>query len=229
MQFRLHYGFFNAGEAVFEVYPDLYKVNNRVCHKITVHGRTTGAFDMMMRVRDTWGSYMDTAALITQRSYRDIEENSYRLKEYANYFPNENIVKVERHKKGIINEQYTIPDNMQDIVSGFYYLRTIDYSKLKKGDIVKVNAFFEDKIYNMQVIYAGVEKIKTKFGKVDAIKIVPIFPENDLFDGENPISCWLTADENKVPLKVKAQMLVGAVEIDLESYNGLRNKGVFKK
>jgi hypothetical protein len=44
-------------------------------------------------------------------------------------------------------------------------------------------------------------------------------PENSLFDGENSIKVWLSDDINKVPLKVKAAMFVGAVEIDIESFS----------
>ena len=229
MKFRLHYGFFNAGEAHFEVHPDFYKVNNRTCYKITVFGKSTGAFDMMIRIRDTWGSYMDTSALISQRSYRDIEENNFKLKEYVNFFPLEGRAHVERHRKGEFHEDYVVPNNVQDIISGFYFLRTVDYHSLKKGDIVRVDAFFENEIYDFAVRYDGIENVKTKFGKIRAIKLTPLMPENSLFDGSNSITCWLSDDANKMPLKVKAKMFVGAVEIDLESFSGLKNPSCFKR
>lgn len=228
LHFRLHYGFINAGEAVFEVHPDLYLVNNRVCYKATVFGTSTGAFDMMMHIRDTWGTYIDTSAIITQRSYRDITENSYKLKEYVNFYPDQGFAKVERHHKGVKYEEHSIPTNIQDIVSGFYFLRTIDYSKMKKGQIIEVDAFFEDTLYDFRISYEGTENIKTKFGKVNAVKLVPIMPENDLFKGKNPISVWISNDENKVPLKVRANMLVGGVEIDLEKYEGLKNSSCIR-
>lgn len=229
MKFRLHYGFFNAGEAVFEVHPDLYRVNNRTCYKLTVFGKSTGAFDMMMHIRDTWGSYMDTSALISQRSYRDIEENNYKLKEYVNFFPLEGKAHVEKHRKGIHHEDYVVPNNVQDIISGFYFLRTINYHQLEKGEIVRVDAFFENEIYDFAVKYEGVENVKTKFGKIKAIKLTPIMPDNSLFEGKNAITCWLSDDENKMPLKVKAKMFVGAVEIDIEGFSGLKNPSCFKR
>ena len=43
-------------------------------------------------------------------------------------------------------------------------------------------------------------------------------PENSLFDGENSIRVWISDDINKVPLKIKANMFVGAVEVDIESF-----------
>ena len=43
-------------------------------------------------------------------------------------------------------------------------------------------------------------------------------PKNSLFDGENSIKFWLSADQYKIPLKIKADMFVGAVEIDITNY-----------
>lgn len=228
LTFRLHYGFINAGEATFEVHPDLYLVNNRVCYKATVFGQSTGAFDMMMHIRDTWGTYIDTSAILTQRSYRDITENTYKLKEYVNFYPDQGLAKVERHHKGVKYEEHAIPMNIQDMVSGLYYLRTLDYKKMKKGDIIEVDAFFEDSLYDFQISYEGTENVKTKFGKINAVKLVPLMPENDLFKGKNPISVWISNDDNKVPLKVRANMIVGGVEIDLEKYEGLKTSSCFR-
>ena len=61
--------------------------------------------------------------------------------------------------------------------------------------------------------------MKTKLGTIRAIVLSPIMPENGLFDGENSIKVWISDDQNKVPLKVKAQMFVGAVEVDIQAYN----------
>ena len=43
-------------------------------------------------------------------------------------------------------------------------------------------------------------------------------PENKLFDGENSIKVWLSDDINKVPLKIRANMFVGAVEVDITDF-----------
>ena len=33
---------------------------------------------------------------------------------------------------------------------------------------------------------------------------------------------WITADKNRVPIKMKADLLVGSVKIDLESFSSLK-------
>ncbi len=192
-ELRVHYGFITAGEATVEVSDQLYKVNNKVCMRSTCTGKSSGSFDLMLRIRDSWTTYIDTVSKTSQRSVRHIEEGKYKLDETVqfDYTNNKAIVDwTRRDKKTKGKEEYTIVNNLQDIISGAYYLRVIDYSKLKEGDVFEVNSFLEDKMYNLKMRYNGKEVIKTDFGKIVALKLAPIMPENGLFSGENSIQLW---------------------------------------
>jgi len=230
--YRLHYGFINAGEALIEVDPTLYMINGKVCYKTAVIGSTTGSFDLAMHVRDQWISYIDTATKIPQRSMRDIVENSYRLKEMVLFdYPNSkvNVIRESGKKLEKSTKEYAISSNVQDIVSGAYYLRTLDYSKMAVGTTISMKAFFEDKLYDFTVKYAGKERVETKHGYINAIKIQPVMPDNEMFDGGNSIRMWLSDDDNKIPVKIEADMFVGKVEVELKSFSGLKHPIVFTK
>lgn len=223
--FRLHYGFITAGEATVKVIPQLYRVNNKICYKFDVEGRTTGMFRRMMEIKDRWLSYVDTTSLLPQIAYREIKEANYRLWETTTFKQGEDTLKVEYKKKPKETykaEFYKSPQSIHDIVSAYFYLRNIEYSNMKIGERVKINAFLEDTVYPFEIIYNGKEIIKTEFGKVHALKLTPDMPNNDLFDGSESINIWLSDDKNRVPLKVEAKMFVGAVEMDIEKYEGLK-------
>jgi hypothetical protein len=226
IEYRVHYGLINAGEATMEISDKLFRVNDRVCYKINVFGRSTGMFDMMLKIRDNWGTYLDTAAVVPHKFYRQIEEGKYRKHEVTEF--------DHAHKKAFVQtynykeskwrdkKEFSTLDNIQDLVSGYYFLRTIDFSKVKEGDILRMDVFFEDEMYDFKVRYLGIETLKTKIGKKEALVLSPIMPKNGLFDGENSIKVWLTNDPDKIPLKIKASMFVGAVEIDIKGYKGKR-------
>jgi hypothetical protein len=231
LEFRVHYGFINAGEATIETYPQMYKVNDKVCYKGSVSGRTSGPFDLALNIRDTWVSYFDSSNCIPQKFYRDIEEGKYRLKEHVLYDYKTGLANVEREGKNGEDKSrvsYKIPDDVVDIVSGYFFLRTVNYNALKIGDTVNTTAFFEDKVYDFKVRFLGKGRIHTKFGKINAIKISPVMPDNKLFEGGNSIRMWLSDDKNKIPVKIEADLFVGAVEMDLKSYKGLKNPINFK-
>ncbi len=227
LEYRVHYGFLSAATASMEVSKKIYTINNRPCYKIDIHGRSSGLLNIFSKVNNHYGTYMDTAAMVPQRFYRYIEEGKYRKNEIIDFYHLAGFATVSRLDKKTkkLNEKinFTIPANVQDLVSGYYYLRTFDYSKFKPGEIFTVSAFFEDQLYDLRIKYVGKEKVTTPLGDFSAIVISPILPENKLFSGENAVKVWISDDFNKIPLKIKANLYIGALEIDIKSYKNTRN------
>lgn len=220
--YRAHYGFVNAGFGEVKISDKLYKINDRICYRMETKGRSAGSFDFFIRVRDEWRSYIDTAAILPQKFFRHIEEGKYRKTEEVYYnHGTKNLRVIDKKRK--IDKNFTVPSNVQDLVSGFYYLRNYDMRGMKRNDTILIPAFLEDQTYNLQLVFRGTGIVKNKLGKFKALKFTPIMPENSLFDGEESIRVWISNDQNKVPLKIEADMFIGAVELDLEEMEGLRH------
>lgn len=224
LEYRLHYGFINAGYGKIEVFPEINTVNNRPCYKVNILGRSSTSLDPFYKIRDNWGSYIDTTYLLPHKAYKVVQENNYRHKEAIIFDQYANKAKTVVYGEDGINTEYEhqITDNVQDMVSGYYYLRNIDFSKYKIGDLITINGFMDKELYNFKIRYMGTERIKTDFGKVNAIKLVPIMPKNGLFNGEESLKLWITDDKNRIPLKVRAEMYVGGVEVELINFKGLK-------
>lgn len=226
LKYKVHYGPITAAEAVIDIAPSLHRINDRLCYKATVYGRTNSFFDMTLRIRDTWQSYIDTAAIVPQRSFRNIEEGNYRKRETVDFDHYRNRAHMEKKKRSrdVERKSFKVADNVQDIVSGFYFLRTLDYDKMRVGDKTKVQGFFDEENFDMEVEYRGRETVSTKAGNIRAIKLVPRMPKNEMFDGENSITVYLSDDKNKIPVLIEAQMFVGSVKVNLYDYKNLKNK-----
>lgn len=222
LTYKVHYGFINAASATMTIGEELHQINGRDCYKIEVFGRSVGMFDLFLRIRDTWGTYLDSSAMVTRKFYRKIEEGKYRKHEIVEFDQDENLARVrtwdKRKKLWKPEEVFDTPHYVQDLVSGYYYLRTFDFSTIEEGETFKIAAFFDDEVYDFSIRFDGREVIKTKLGKIKSLKLTPLMPENELFDGENSIRVWLSDDVNKVPLKIKAEMFVGAVEVDITDF-----------
>ncbi|MGB3851240.1 MAG: DUF3108 domain-containing protein [Tunicatimonas sp.] len=227
LTYRVHWGLVNAGEAVMRVSDTHFTVNNRPCYKIDVFGSTTGLVDVAIRVRNNWGAYVDTASIVPQKSYQYIEEGRYRKNEMVN-FDHKNDKALVLHldketRKLKKKEAFDVPNNVLDIVGGYYFLRTIDYDRYKKGDIIKVSSFFDKEVYNLEIRFLGRETISTRVGEINALVMAPSLPDNEFFAKGDPVKVWISNDKNKVPLKVKAEIAVGAIEIDIKEMKNLRN------
>ena len=109
------------------------------------------------------------------------------------------------------------------MISTLYYLRSVDYSKTKDGEIITVNIFFDEKVNVFKFRFVGRETIKTKFGKVKTIIFKPMVQSGRVFKDKENVSFWVTDDKNKIPIKIKASILVGAINAELIEYKGLSN------
>jgi len=226
LNYRLHYGFIDAGYASVTVDPNLVFVGDKPCFNVAVFGKTVGTADMMFKVRDTWRSYMDTSTQAPLKSFRNIHEGKYKLKEEVLYDYKLNTAKVHRKHPDRNGEEFEfqIPNNVQDIVSGFYQTRRINYAKLKLGDTITIKAFFDKENINFKVRYLGKGTVNTDAGRFKAIKLIPVMPKNKLFDGEESIKLWISDDKNKILLLAQVDMFVGSVKLELTSYKGLLNE-----
>lgn len=223
LRYKVHYGFINAAEGEIETSGDLHRVNDRPCYRVSVSGRTTGSFDFFLRIRDTWRSYIDTAAILPQKFTRDIAESKYRKKETLDFDHATNTVTVDDSKEKS-KKTFQTPDNVQDLVSGIFFMRTLDFSHRKIGEAIKIQGFFDNEVFDFTVTYQGREEIDTKAGTFRCIKLRPKMPDNKLFKGEDAIKVYLSDDENKIPVLVQAEMFVGSVKLDLYEYRGVRSR-----
>ncbi|MDF2159053.1 DUF3108 domain-containing protein [Algoriphagus sp. CAU 1675] len=227
LNFEVSYGWLNLADAKMQISRRAHQEDNRDHFKIDVFGKTKGAATIFGRVNDNWGTYLDVETKLPKISYRHIEEGRYRKHEKVFFDQKDHkafMQLFDRENKTLQREmEFALPGQVQDIVSGFYYLRTLDLGKLSPGDTVFIKGFFDKEIYNINLIFEGEEKLDTELGKVETYIFSPQVPENKLFRGEYPVKVWVTKDKNKIPVKIKANLFLGSLNFDIVSAKGLKN------
>jgi hypothetical protein len=226
LYYKASVGFINAAEATFQIDPKLHTINGRKSYKIDIYAKTIGIFDVLQRVRDNWGSYMDSADMVPHQAYRYIEEGRYRKNEIV-HFDQQNkkavVHKLEKETRKLKETvDFEVPENVQDLVSGYYYFRLIDFTKYQKGDTIAIRGFFDNELYDLKIIYEGREKVNTSIGDFNALVFYPIMEKNKIFRSDNPVKLWVSDDRNHIPLKIKANMVVGSLNVDIKGYQNVR-------
>jgi hypothetical protein len=225
IKYTVHYGLINGGEATVETSGSLERVNDRPCYKATVSGRTTGSFDFFLRIRDQWRAYIDTTSILPIRAQRDIAEKNYRKKETVDFDHLHDMVDVQVHdKENPRRKALKVANNSLELVSGFYYLRTLNFDRMRVGEVIKMPGFFDGENFVLEVTFKGRETVETKAGNIRTFKLVPKMPTNKLFRGENAISVYFSDDRNKIPVLFQAEMFVGTVKVDMVKYQGLKGR-----
>ncbi|MBF4517260.1 DUF3108 domain-containing protein [Flavobacterium sp. ANB] len=226
-KFRIHYGIVNAGYATLEV-KDATINNKKVFHAIG-KGYTTGMSKFFFKVEDIYESYFDKQNGNPYRYIRKIDEGGYTKDQEGIFNPDENRVLVKDYKRKT-EKTIVLTDNVQDIVSSFYYLRNHpNIDKLKSGESITIDMFFDEEITKFKLKYIGLQDITTKFGTVSTMVFKPLVQTGRVFKEKESLTIWITDDDNKVPVRIKADLAVGSLKADLDEYKGLKSPFKVKK
>lgn len=223
LNFEINYGFITAGNAIMEISPVYQNINGRDAYDISVRINSSSSFEWVYKVEDLYKCYLDKDGLFPWRFEQHIHEGNFK-KDFEAIFDHEN-GKVKAYtgdkdpKK--FEGEYDIPMYVHDILSAFYFARTLDYSGMSNGQTVQLQNFYDDKVHPLNVKYLGKEEIDVPAGEFRCIKVEPMVVEGGLFKSEGSIIVWLTDDERKMPVLVKTKVLVGSMDVELTSYSGL--------
>jgi hypothetical protein len=213
LTFVVKYGFVTAGVAEYSI-PKIVKIAGRDVYNVNFNVSSISAFDPFYKVRDHYETYVDVEGLFPWRFEQHIREGGY-SRDFSAFFD-------QRKAKAKTSEgSYDIPKYVSDIVSAFYYARTFDYSKMKKGDRAHLENFYKDKTYPLDILFHGKETISVGAGTFDCFVLEPLVQEGGLFKSDGSIVVWLTDDELRIPIKVKTKVLIGSIDAELTGYSGL--------
>ncbi len=218
LSYRVHYGFINAAVIDLSVGADAVSVNNRNTYYIKAEGKTISTFDWMFKVRDKFETYIDQDALAPQKFIKAVIEDSYKDTDVAIFKHPDKVLFSTKAKGQLKMSEYT-----QDVISAIYYARNLDFKNAKVGQEYLIDVYLDNEIYNLKFKYDGKETIKTDLGKVKCLRLVPKVVVDRVFKKEDDLTLWVSDDDNKIPIRVKAKIAVGSLKVDLVKYSNLKN------
>ena len=211
--FDVSYGIITAGEAVMAI-PTIEDISGRNCYHVQFTVNSLPSFSWIYRVDDHYSTFIDTEAIAPLRFEQHIREGSYK-RDFTAAFD-------QIHHRAITTEgDHAIPPYVHDIMSAFYYTRTLDFSSARVGDVTVLHNFFKDTTYELGVKFLGRQELEVKAGTFRSIVVEPLVKEGGLFKSEGRIVIWLTDDERKIPIRVNTKVLIGSIDTELREYSGL--------
>ena len=222
LRFKLSYsGWMKAGNATLEVTESIYK--NTPVYKVVGKGWTTGPVKWVFKVEDHYESHFDKVTGQPYKFVRNIDEGGYTKNRIVDFDHLQNKALINDLKDNT-HSTVDIEQNIQDLVSAYYYLRNnYNTETIQEGDVVELNIFFDSETFLFKLKYLGRETINTEFGKIKCIKFRPYVMAGRVFREEESLTLWVSADKNKVPIKIKADLQVGSLRADLEALKGLKH------
>lgn len=203
----------NAGDASFTT--TVENLNNKPVYHVVGDGTSNSSYDWIFKVRDRYESYFDTATLQPYKFIRDVNEGGYKIYENVTFNQKANTAITA---KGV----YKVPNCVQDVLSSIYYARNINFNLYQPEDKIPFNMFLDNEVYSLYIKYLGREKVKTKYGKFNAIKFKPLLIKGTIFEGGEGMTVWVSDDANHIPLRIESPITVGSIKVDMMGYENLR-------
>jgi hypothetical protein len=214
LEYEMAYGWIVGGIAQLEL-NETYFNGQKVYHG-KGKGFTIGIADKLYSVMDIYESYFDQQTGLPLKSIMNIKEGK-KYKRYNEVLFNHSNNTVISQKKGEVH----VKKDVFDIISAFYYLRRMPLDNIKVGDVIRIETYFQDEPWQMVIRFYGYETIKLKIGKINCMKFKPIVQVAGTFKDEESLSIWISNDKNRIPIRAKMNLLIGAFKVDLVKYIGL--------
>ena len=215
LEYLVHYGFIDAGIATIEIMNEEHSHEGKDVFRVVGKGKSKGAFDWFFKVRDHYETHIDAKEIVPYKFIRNVSEGGYKFSQDYDFEQEDKKVKTQKGK------EHKVPYGIQDMLSAYYFARTLDLDKYEIGDVIVMQAFVDDKIEPLKIKYLGKETIQIKAGKYNCLKFQPLVQPGRVFNDPEDLTIFITDDKNKVPVLCKANVLVGSIKMELIKHKGL--------
>jgi hypothetical protein len=219
LQFVVKWGLVVAGYSELTV-PEVINVGGRPTYHIVSTANSGSMIGTFYRVEDHNDVWLDQQALVTVRYEKRIHEGKYQIEETSL------LDQMRRHwktrsyrvdKNTYEEKEGDLPPNALDSFGSLYYVRTLP---LEIGSTYTIDVHSGANVYPLVVNVLKREKIKVPAGKFDCIVVEPFLRGPGIFISKGKkLIVWLTADERRMPVRMRSEVFIGHVSAELTDYD----------
>ena len=211
LTYNVSWKIFDAGIATMTL-AEKFRFQNEEVYKVTATARSTGILSTLFKVMDIFESHFQAREICSRRLSKSIREGSRQRDSLLVFDPKTRQAKLEekdlnRPDLPPKHSESPIPLCVQDVLSALYIIRT---KNLKVGEqfIFPIND--GGKTYDVGVEVQAAEEIKTPAGMFQTLRLEPrVF--DGLFKNKGRMFLWITNDDEKMPIQLKAKINIGTI------------------
>ncbi len=214
LDYSVKFGSVSAGYARLSI-PKQDTVNSRVCYQVVSQMWTNAFFSNFFKVDDLVETFIDIHGIFPWKYHKRIREGKYKSNRSA----------VFDHVRGLAFERkevIPITPFTQDMLSIFYYLRTLD---LKAGQTLYIDSYADRKFYPLEVKIIKKEKIHVPAGKFECFLVEPAMRAGSIFEQKGQMWVWFSTDKSHLPVMIKSKInIVGSLSMELTQITSISNE-----
>jgi len=229
LKFDIHYKYglvmVRAGSAGFKIEESNY--NGKKSYRSVLDFKTTSFFDKIFKMRDTLRSYI-TEDMHPLYHSRSVHEGNYQFTEevfFNKFTPEQTEARIKRVSMQQLRFDTILTYHSMtfDMLNLMLFIRTFNYSQMEPAHAKKISTFVGRAKVEVTVRNEGqsiLEKNDTL--KYKTYKIAFDFTDSAFNESKSAVEVWISDDKNRIPLKIRAKLRIGAAEVYLTSWKNLK-------
>ena len=215
LEYDIYWGVVKVGHSYLSI-DGAVDISSRPAWHIVSEAHSTSFIENFYRVDDRNEAWMDAADLSSYGYYKKVSEGKHFFNEWGVFdAANKRFYGGKMNKKKQVSGfEGALETSVNDVLSAIYRLRAM---QIEPGGLVEMNV--NTKRNWRLSIKAGKkrEKVSTGFGKRKCLVFEPKVGEEGLFAAKKGkrMLVWITDDELKLPMILKAEIFIGSVTAKL--------------
>ena len=189
-------------------------VNDRPAYHIQIQGHTNDVLSAIYPIHDVVDSYLDAETLQPLQFVKNQREGHYRAHEVVTF---DHAARVATYRSYLNDseKQIPLPEAFQDLVSAIFWFRA---QPLTAGRNLEVSLYTDEKFYDTKILVRGFTTLEVlKRGTFRCVELEPIARFKGLLVKRGRLWAYVTADERRLPLLVKATTPWGPMSAVLDA------------
>ena len=200
-----------------------YTADGKSLYSIKATASTYTNYDSYFKIRDLYQSWVDKNDIKPYIFKRNVDEGGYKFNMKYIFKRSSLQCKYEYERNGDKKSSVIkINADTHDLVSIMYYIRTLDFEKMAVKKTITISVLVDEKINTVTVTYKGKENIKTETLGTKSCYKLGVSVNNKALTNKDTNNIWLTADKNKIPVQIKAEIPVGSIQVRLIEAKGIK-------
>lgn len=212
LRYEIRWMGLKAGELAIHLIPHP-QVSEQFSIKVTA--RSTGLLKVFYPVDDRFETIVNGPERLPTSYSIKLHEGRRRNTKLTTYDQQQGLLSYTRNTQATV--RYKVAGPTYNEFSSFMIMRALP---LVIGKELTVPTFADKKRHEVKVRVETREKVSSIFGAIESIRVRPQLPFKGLYQKTGSPVVWLSDDPARIPLKIKAKIVIGSLTAQLVGYQG---------
>lgn len=193
-----------------------FTASGKQLYSIKASANTYTAYDSFFKIRDVYQSWVDKTSLKPFMFTRSVDEGGYKFN-IKYIFKRATLQAKYDYTYKDVTKSNIIPftEETFDLVSVMYYVRSFNLDNYKPNQLLNLTVIIDGKLNKVTLKYKGKENVKVEGSGNTLCHKFGIATDNAALETKETNVLWLTADAQKIPVLIEADIPVGRIQVRL--------------